>query len=357
MRESRGWARRAFIPLTVVLVFVLAACGGDEPEQASGEDNATEDVTAATGTESAEETEAPEAPQDRMEANIGVPGKSSAFFHTYVADAAGIFEQCGLDATIVEMQAPQIAAALEQGDINLGPGIGSVIRASFQGLPVRVVAVMKNGFDYSILASGITSAEELAGKTIVSAAPTSTPGVALRAALDDLGLTDEVEVVSAQNTAARVSLLRAGEVDASIINVDGALRLQGEDPNLNIVYRPEDFPPNPFTGLTATVSTIEENPDLVRRAISAYLATGRFILENPEETQAIYQEAYELTSEQAAQMYDLTSPLIVEDGMPTDELIEGEARLNSIALEREVTVDEIRDALDLSLIEGLEPTC
>lgn len=354
MGASRGLRRRLFVPFMLVMLMLLGACAGtDEPEATETTGQTTTDAdTEAQG----DDTETEET-QELVSANIGVPGKSSAFIHTYVAEGAGIFEQCGLDATIVEMQAPQVAAALESGDIDVAANTGSNIRAAFQGLPVRVVAVTKNNFDYAILANGITSPEELAGKSIVSAAPTSTPGVALRAALEDLGLTDEVEIVSASDTAARVTLLQAGEVDASLINTDGALRLQAENPDLNIVYRPEDFPPNPYTGVVTTMSTIEGNRELVEKTISAYLEAGRFIVENPEDTQAIYEQAFDLTSEQAAEMYELTTPLIVEDGMPTDELLQGEARLNTITLERDVTVEEVQEAIDLSILESLESTC
>ena len=55
----------------------------------------------------------------------------------------------------------------------------------------------------------------------------------------------------------------------------------------------------------------------------------------------------------AAELYEIIAPAVVMDGQATDAMLEGQTQLSSLALEREVSREELEAIFDLSILDGL----
>ena len=330
-----------------LLVAVATACG-DDGETSGGSAGSTEGG-------STEEESGDPGDGELRPLTIGYPGPFSSFLHTQVADVAGLFEDHGFDVSLETMQAPTIPAALESGEIDATMIVGTSLVAGLGGLPVRVVGVSLNSFDYVIVADEeIEDIDDLAGAKVASFPLVSTPGAALLSALDDAGLsTDEVEVVVTSDPLAPPRLLEAGDVDAALLDIDSALRLAETNPDLHTIYTPDEFVENPYVGVVVSEQRIEEDPDMVAAILESYLAASSFIVDNSDETIEIISESYDMSPEMAAELYEIIVPAVVMDGQATDAMLEGQTQLSSLVLEREVTRDELDAVFDLSILDGL----
>ena len=335
--------------LTVALM-LLAACGsGSGPEE--------EDTSAAADSEppteaSEEPTDSPEAeePAELIPIKIGLPNANSAFVNLLIAKEAGFFEDHGLDVELVQLASPTIPPALVSGDLQLAANIGSTARAALAGLPVSVVMTTMSGTDYTVTTDvSIETVDDLRGETVITAPPTSTPGVMITWFLAENGLTGDVDVANADDGSARVTLLLAREVNASHLNLDKALRVLEEDPDLHILVGPDEFPRVPFTGLGGANDYIAENPDVVEAAIRASLDAGRMMLDDPEGAAELLAAVLELTPEQAREVVERMAPLVVEDGIPGDELFEGEAEIDSEGR----SAEEWKSTYDLTIVRRI----
>jgi ABC-type nitrate/sulfonate/bicarbonate transport system substrate-binding protein len=344
MTRPLGGQIGALVITVFLLVAAVAACGDS-------------DSSGSAGSSSRGETEESQSENKELRPlRIGSPGPFSIFIHTQTALEKGIFEDHGFDATIETLQAPNIAAALESGDIDSTMIIGSSVVAALNDLPVRVVGVSLDQFDYVVLASGdVEDISDLAGKRVASLPLTTTPGAALLSALEDNDLsTDDVEVVVVSDPFAVETYLETGQVDAALLSMDSMLRLAPTNPDLHTIYEPDEFLENPYVGIIVSESSIEEDANMVSDLLRAYLDASQYILDNRDETIQLIASSYDMSEEAAAEVYESLRPAVVTDGLLTEEMLEGQARLTSLALGRDVTADEVEQAFDLSLAERLE---
>jgi NitT/TauT family transport system substrate-binding protein len=323
--------------LGMCMVMVLAACGSSDPvseAQTPGADSS------------------PSAAQELTKMKIALPNVNSAFVNVLLAKESGLFEENGLDVELVTLASPTIAPALVKGDVQLTAGLVSAVNAARAGLPLQVVAATMGGADYTIVADkAITEPADLAGQTFVTGPATSSPGVMANAILEEYGVLKDVKVANIDQGATRVTQLASGNVKAGLVNLDGALRLMAEHENLHLLATPGDFPPVPFTGLAGTKAYIEQNPELVERAIRASLQAGQMLRDEPEKSAGLLAGALDLSPEMAEEVRKHMAEQVILDGTPDAEEVASDAKLSSLTAGEEVTVEEIEAHYDFSIVE------
>lgn len=319
------------------MAVVLASCGSGDSEPQSRSTAPGDDASAAA---------------ELVPMKIAIPNVNSAFVNVLLAKEAGLFEENGLDVELVTMSSPTIAPALVKGDVDLTAGIGSASNAARAGLPITIVAATMGGADYTVVADkSLSEPEDLAGQTFVTGPATSTPGVMANAILDKFGVLDDVKIANIDDTATRVTQLTSGKVKAGLVNLDGALRLIAANDNLHLLAEPADFPALPFTGLAGTDTYLKQNPDLVEKAIRASLQAGQMLLDEPAESAQLLSEVLDLPVEQAEQVRELMAEQVIVDGTPDEELIASDAELASLTSGEEVTVEDLKEHYDFSIVE------
>lgn len=141
--------------------------------------------------------------------------------------------------------------------------------------------------------SGITSVEDLRGKTIATTEGT-TADIYLLRALQGAGLTrDDVKVVNAAMPSA-VQAFAGGSVDAIALWVPFDLRVKEAVPGAKMIDSAGNYPNAAvLDGWIANNQWFKENPDTIRKIIRAWLATNRAFREDPQGSlKKVYEKAY-----------------------------------------------------------------
>jgi ABC-type nitrate/sulfonate/bicarbonate transport system substrate-binding protein len=246
-----------------------------------------------------------------------------------------------------------VPAALVQGDIQVTPLIGTATRAALQGHPLKVVATLTSRPTYAILAdSSLTSVPELRGKRIVSGPATATPSVVLLELLRRYGLgPSDVEIMPVAQNQTRITLLLERQAEALVTDLDVSLRLPAQEPRLRRITDPMMLESQPTHGVAVSEQFLREQPDVVEWLIRAHLDATRVIQSRPADAQAVYAKEFDLSPDQARELWELMVPLFTPDGLATDAMLEEEAKQDGQALGRAVTLAELRQIFDATLVE------
>lgn len=142
---------------------------------------------------------------------------------TWYAFEKGFFEKHGLQVNLVQMSGGSKAiAAMISGDIEICQIAASpVINAVAAGQDIVLVAGLYNKFPAALVTQpGITTLEELRGKTIAITAPGEATEAAARLSLQELGLDPDTDVIllNIGSGAERILAMEAGTVDASFLS-------------------------------------------------------------------------------------------------------------------------------------------
>ena len=133
----------------------------------------------------------------------------------------------------------------------------------------------------------------------------------------------------------RAQALRAGLVDAISITSPFDLSLKSE--GFRFLAGPQDVQiALPTSGLAVSNRTLQQNPQLVKRAVRALLKAHRFVFENRKEVLPQMIRYLDQSPEVAERSYDLLVGSLSRNGEITDQ--EWDA-----LTEKKKTADEVRD--------------
>lgn len=282
---TRGAMRWLLISVLLVLAFGgSVGCGADEEEAGSAA--------------SAEDRAATEEP---VEITFALPLPPNLSLAGYVlTQERGIFEKHGLDVTF----APGTTGIEQVGLLDRGRAqfasfdiVGQCNVLNEQGIEMLGIYVYEPETFlqvFSLAKSGLGSNADLAGKRIGVTSLESGTVITAKAALGEVGLTeDDVKLVPVGTTA--IAALLSGRVDvlSQFDMVSAAVESKGEAVHQFSIGAYEDVPGNTvFT----TPEYAEQNPDIVRRFVAALQEGESWIAANPDEAA---QEALDALPEQA----------------------------------------------------------
>ncbi len=270
----------------------------------------------------------------------------------------GFFEEEGLEIeTSIVANPPAGLAAVQSGqvDIAYAPSI-PLLNGLSQGLPLQVVAAADGYPDdpaeaakrddstalYGSAANGITSLEELEGKTIAVPARKAQLEVNIAAVLADAGVDPNTVNWVVLDFTSAVAALQSGNIDAAgLVN---PFTSQAEDAgNTHLASPGKAFFEHGAVGLwTVGESTVEEKADAIAAFQRAINKTNEYANENPEEAT---QAGIEYT-ESPLSIEQITIPY-----WPTSVHAEDIARTNSKLVSLGFMAEEL-DLDDLILTPG-----
>lgn len=254
---------------------------------------------------------------------ISVTNFNMSFLPSGLAAKRGFFQQEGLEAEIIRMNANVAITALASGDTDYTMIFGSVVRAAIRGLPVRVVASLIDGSTHALIArSEFKSVKELRGKTLGIQAYGATDHVVALMMFKHLGLDPDkdIKAVALGTAAARVSALKENIVEVAVISppADEEARKLG----FNVLARAFELFNFPFIGLGTHTRKIKERPDEVKRTIRGLIKANRYIRQNREGTIQTLAEWGRTAPALAAAAYDSAFKVYNLDGsIPEDGLL------------------------------------
>jgi NitT/TauT family transport system substrate-binding protein len=214
------------------------------------------------------------------------PPNLPAFGPIQLAKGKGYFEANGLDVRFaVGRGGVDVATQVGAGNAPLGGIVADgpiVVRQN--GVPIKVVAVFGGkGFMQLVVRddSGITKPADLKGKTITVMSYQDTTYYALLGLLASVGLSkDDVDIQSAGPTGVWESVATGKSVGMAGVP-DWIPPVEAAGVKVKILPSDQYFP-HMAQGIGASDKTIKENPELIRKFVTAALHGMKDIMDDPD---------------------------------------------------------------------------
>ncbi len=200
--------------LAAAMMLSLAACGGND-NQGGG--------TADNGKDGADQNS-----QETITLNVAYMPNYGSLWSVMTAIEKGYFEEEGIEVKLTEFQdGPNIISAMESGSIDIGYIGQGAHKLCIEGnATIFALSHISNG-DAVIGGPGVTSIEDLAGKTVAYSSGTSSQDI-LELALSSAGMTmDDIQAtdMAAENIPTAII---SGSVDAAATWSPGTLTILDE---------------------------------------------------------------------------------------------------------------------------------
>jgi NitT/TauT family transport system substrate-binding protein len=282
------------VAVTMALALALAACGGDDDS-----DSNASDTTAGADTESSEPVTLRLGYFPNVTHSPAVVGVEHGDFESALGENVSL-ELSTFNAGPAAVEAI-FGGAIDASFIGPNPAINAF--AQSQGEAIRIVSGAASGGAYLVTKPEITSAEDLAGKTLATPQLGNTQDVALRAWLKDEGYTTDtagggdVKIVPQEN-AQTLDTFKAGQIDGAWVPEPWATRLVNEGGGKILVDERDLWPEGEYvtTHLIVTTEFLDEHPDVVKQLIEGLAGAIDFIGEDRTEAEALVASGIEKAS-------------------------------------------------------------
>ncbi|SEB61976.1 ABC transporter substrate-binding protein [Rhodococcus koreensis] len=197
----------------------------------------------------------------------------------------GFFDEEDLDVRFTQVQDAVTGVATGELTFAFGP-TSNYLRAAEKGSPIKIVssAFRSKGPFFLVARPGINSVADLKGKTVGIAQAGSSMETYTRKILSDNGVNpDDVSFIANGVNEQAYGTLTTGQVDATIIHqpFPALGELDGKSVTL---ARGWDYLPTYHTGvLIAGNDVINDDPELLRRGLSAYFKSYTYAKEHYDE--------------------------------------------------------------------------
>jgi NitT/TauT family transport system substrate-binding protein len=279
---------RRILSTAVVLAMAigLAACGDD--------DDTTSSDTTASGASSA--TAAPKPVDLRLGYFPNI---------THAVAIAGVDQGIIADAlpanvtlkTSTFNAGPAAVEALLSGALDatyIGPNPAINAYSQSKGEAIRIIAGATSAGASLVTKAGVTSVDQLKGKTIATPQLGNTQDVALRAFLKEKGFNTDVQgggdvSIKPQENAQTLETFKAGQIDGAWVPEPWASRLVLEGGGKVLVNEKDLWPSGEFvtTHLIVRTKFLEDHPEAVKGLLQGHVNAVDYVNENTAEAKTV----------------------------------------------------------------------
>jgi ABC-type nitrate/sulfonate/bicarbonate transport system substrate-binding protein len=261
----------------------------------------------------------PSGAQDiKSKVRISYPSPSICCLSLFAAHQWKVFERNGLSVEIVQARSQAANAALMSGDINYVAGVGpNSVVATLRGMPTRAIWFASNKSIYSLVSkTEIQTLKDLRTKKIGISGIGGTAEVSLKIALEAVKENPKNFVYIGLGGTQLLPALAAGTVDAVELNPPYIYfaKKNGYRELLDVGSLVE----MPIGGLTATVATIRNKPDEVRRVIRSIQQAKDLMLQQRTRSIDLISKFLSVDRESAEDTFGLYKSTVSETGVPTN---------------------------------------
>ena len=263
--------------------------------------------------------------------------RSNSVTPFYLAAQKGLFAEEGMDVELIQVNPRLGATAVLNGDIDFTTTFGSTLRGIVSGFPIKFVAVSVRKSEHFLVGRPeIKELKDLRGKRLAVSTLFGTDQRAaeemLRAKGFPIGF---VKPIALGDAPVRAQALRSGIVEAASLSspFDLTLKVDG----FRVLGGPQDLEfALPTSGIAVANRLLQQNPQLVKRAVRALMKAHRYVFENKKEVVPQMMRYLEQTPDIAERSYDLLVISLSKNGEITDQEWD-------ILTEKKKTADELRD--------------
>ena len=184
------------------------------------------------------------------------------------------------------------AGAIDASYIGPNPAINGFAKSD--GAALRIVAGATSGGAFLVVRPDVTSPADLAGTAFASPALGNTQDVALRAWLQDNGLSADESgggdvSIRPQENAATLDAFKAGDIAGAWVPEPWATRLIQEGAGKVLVDERDLWPDGRYvtTHLIVATAFLDEHPDVVKRLLEGHVEATALVNDDPAEAQRL----------------------------------------------------------------------
>ena len=242
-----------------------------------------------------------------------------------------------MDVELIQVNPRLGATAVLNGDLDFTTTFGTTLRGIISGFPIKFVAVaVKKSEHFLLVRPEIKEIRDLSGKKLGVATLFGSDQRAAEEMIRGKGFAPNLmKPIALGESPVRAQALRAGLVDAISISSPFDLSLKSE--GFRVLAGPQDVQiALPTSGLAVANRVLQQNSQLVKRAVRALMKSHRYVFENKKEVVPQMIRYLEQTPEVAERSYELLVTSLSRNGEITDQEWD-------ILTEKKKTVDEVRD--------------
>ena len=306
--------------LAVGVMLALSACGGGAAPAASSAGGAAAakpaasvvassapsakpaGSTAASGSASAAAaTGEPKPEKAKMTVGIAAPA-GSGYMVLRVAADGGYFAKHGLDVTVNTLSASTATQALISGQADVYQGGATAIGARLSGADVLYAGAMTDKNDQLLVGQkGITTFEQLKGKSVATTSPGAFGEIAMRKTAREHNMTigTDIKLLFHPTPAAAYTTFTSGNADAFILSPPYSL--DGRDKGYPVI---DDYFKEGLRiigpGMTVSGQFFKQNPNSVKAYLEGYLDGLKRTLDDPAYAKSLDMKYNELSDPKLA---------------------------------------------------------
>ena len=203
----------------------------------------------------------------------------------FVADAQGQFADKGIKTELVPFNnGGDLMTAMASGDVDVGyAGITPVLSSISQGVPAKVISGVQIEGSAIVITndSGISSAQDLAGKTVGTPGEASIQNMLLLKYLNDSGVSPDDINITAMKVPSMVDAINTGNLDGMITFEPYATLAESQGHQI-FVKSSEIVPGHPCCVVVASQDFLDKHPDVAKNISEIHANATDFINENIE---------------------------------------------------------------------------
>ncbi len=282
---------------------------------------------------------------------VGEASPANTFFAIWMAEAAGLYEQNGLDFEIVKMVGgSETGPALSTGKIQLMHiGMSSVVRANSAGFNVTTIGSLSNVIRSTLFAApGVNGIEDIKGHEVGISSAGSESELSTVVALQKLGLSRD-DITFMEIGVERLTHLKNGTVKATMLGEPLRCVAFAEGITAICDLLAERMPWL-YSGLVVDKAYLAENRDAVLKFMRATIEANYLAVADAERAKPVMADALNITDPKNLDItYDNFKTYTPLNAEPT---VEGGKNIMA-TVDAANKSDNINDYMDESIHEEL----
>ena len=249
---------------------------------------------------------------------LATPTGSLSYLPIHVALQKGFFARRRFDVEVIQMAAGLAAPALLNRAIDYTTIPSGPATAGARGAALKVICFTSVKLQHALISRPeITSVAELAGKRIGAGSFGTLPAYEVRVLIDKYRLGPNTIIVPLNSTQDRMIGTQRGTIDATVVPVPSDLK--AEEMGLKRLLAMGTILQIPQAGLATTEEKIKTDRQEVQEILKATIEGIEYTWTQRDGTIAVIAKWMNLSTAQAAKVYDSVRDTFSKNCVPTEE--------------------------------------
>ena len=205
----------------------------------------------------------------------------------FIADAQNMYQKEGINTKLVQFNnGGDLMTAMASGDVDVGyVGITPVLSSIEKGVPVKVISGVQTEGSGIVVSnsSGISSAQDLVGKSIATPGDASIQYMLLKYYLKENNIDMGDVDVSAMKVPSMNDALKSGKIDG-MLTYEPFVTTAVENGNTELVDSSEIIPEHPCCVVAASDNFLKEHPEEAKKIVEINGNATDYVKEHPDES-------------------------------------------------------------------------